>query len=262
MPMLEVDGIHVFYTVKGEGIPIVFIHPPLITSTVFNYQLEELSQSFRVITFDIRGHGRSEYSNQALTYPLIAEDILHLLDHLEIEKGYICGYSTGGSIVLEFLLRFPQKALGGIVISGMSEITDWYQKRRISLGIALARSSTLQLLSLAISSGNANKKEVFKQLHIEALKGNAKNIEQYFRYSLHYNCTDQLAKINHPVLLIYGGKDKPFHQYASLLHEKLPQNELKILDNEKHQIPTKAAVELNQLIHQFIETHNVSSTLT
>jgi pimeloyl-ACP methyl ester carboxylesterase len=253
MPMLNVDGVSIYYQVIGEDVPIVFIHPPLITSTIFTYQVAELSKHFKMITFDIRGHGKSHYSNQAVTYPLIADDIHQLLDHLGIKKSYICGYSTGGSVVLEFLLKYPQQALGGIIISGMSEITDWYQKRRISIGRALSKSSTLNLLSFAISFGNANKKEVFQQLHTEALKGHAKNIEQYFQYSLDYNCTDQLNKIHHPILLIYGGKDKAFHRYARILHKKLPCNEFKMLENEKHQIPTKASVELNKSILQFIK---------
>ncbi|HJV31919.1 MAG TPA: alpha/beta hydrolase [Bacillales bacterium] len=253
MPMLDVDGVSIYYEVIGEGVPIIFIHPPLITSTIFTYQVAELSKHFKMITFDIRGHGKSHYSNQAVTYPLIADDIHQLLDHLGIKKAYICGYSTGGSVVLEFLLKYLQQALGGIIISGMSEITDWYQKRRISLGRALSKSSTLRLLSFAISYGNANKKEVFQQLHNEAPKGHVKNIEQYFQYSLDYNCTDQLHKIPHPILLIYGGKDKAFHRYARLLHEKLPCNEFKMLENENHQIPTKASVELNKVILQFIK---------
>jgi pimeloyl-ACP methyl ester carboxylesterase len=254
MPMLDVDGINLFYTVKGEGIPIVFIHPPLLTSANFMYQTDELSQKYKVITFDIRGHGRSEYSHQPITYSLIAGDIRHLLDHLGVKKSFICGYSTGGSIVLEFLLTYTGRALGGIVISGMSQVSDWYLKQRISLGMRLAKARTLPLLSLVISWGNSNTQKTFRQIHQEALKGKARNIEQYYHYSLQYNCTNQLEKINHPILLVYGTKDKLFHHYANLLHEKLPCNELKFLKNEKHQIPTKAAVELNRMIDQFIQT--------
>ena len=112
MPMLDLDGISLYYTVKGKGIPIVFIHPPVLTSVNFKYQMDELSKKFKVITFDIRGHGRSKYSKQAITYQLIVEDIKHLLDHLEVKKAFICGYSTGGSISLEFLLSHGDRALG------------------------------------------------------------------------------------------------------------------------------------------------------
>lgn len=254
MPMVDVDGISMYYSVKGEGTPIVFIHPPLLTSANFRYQIDELSQKYKVITFDIRGHGRSSYSVQPITYPLIVEDIKRLLDHLSISKVFLCGYSTGGSIVLEFLLTFPDRSLGGIVISGMSEVGDWYLKNRISLAGILSKAGCFRFLASLVTWGNSNTKETFKELLKDALKGNARNIEQYYRYSLHYNCTNRLTSIDLPVLLVFGMKDKSFHGYANLLHEKLPCNQLEFLRNEKHQIPTKAAKELNQLINKYINS--------
>ena len=221
MPVLDVDGVSLYYTVNGTGIPIVFIHPPVLTCANFKYQVEELSQDFQVITFDIRGHGRSQYFRQPLTYPLIARDINHLLDHLKIKKAFICGYSTGGSIVLEYVLNCVDRSLGGIVISGMSEVSNKYLKKKISLGISLASKKADPVLALSISWSNSNTQELFKKLLKEAKKGNAKNIEQYYRYSLQYNCTRQLGKIKLPVLLVYGEDDKPFYDYAMLLHKKI-----------------------------------------
>ena len=88
----------------------------------------------------------------------------------------------------------------------------------------------------------------------EAKKGDYRNIEQYYRYSLKYNCVNQLHEITLPILLVYGNKDKPFHSYARQLHEKLPQNKLQFIENVDHRVPTKGAKELNQLITQFINT--------
>lgn len=250
--MLKVEGAGVFYSVAGDGIPIIFIHPPLLTSANFTYQMKELSSTFKVITFDIRGHGRSRYSKQAITYSLIVDDIRHLLDHLGIKKAFICGYSTGGSIVCEFMLTHSDRALGGIIISGMSEASDMYLRKKISLAKNLSNPKSLSILASAIAWGNADNQEIFKLMYSEAVKGDPRNIKQYYHYSLHYNCTNLLGKINLPILLVYGTKDKSFHQYAQLLHEKLPRNQLKFLEKERHQIPTKAARELNQLITQFL----------
>ncbi|WHY96532.1 alpha/beta fold hydrolase [Peribacillus simplex] len=257
MPMLNVDGISLYYSVKGNGVPIVFIHPPVLTSVNFQYQMEELSEEFKVITFDIRGHGKSQYSRLPVTYPLIIEDIKHLLDHLEIKKAIICGYSTGGSIVLEYLLTCADRALGGIVIGGMSEVRDIYLKQKISLGISLANKDAVPILALSISWSNSNTGKLFNEMFNDALKGDARNIEQYYHYGLHYNCTDQLEKITLPILLVYGKKDKPLHHYANLLHEKLPCTQLKFIDYAKHQIPTKAANDLNESIKRFIHTQTV-----
>ena len=256
--MLDVDGVSLYFNVKGKGIPIVFIHPPVLTGMNFKYQIEELSQEFQVITFDIRGHGRSQYSKSPVTYPLIVEDIKHLLDHLKIKKAFICGYSTGGSIVLEYLLNSSDWALGGILIGGMSEVRDKYLKKKISLGMSLASKRAVPVLALSISWSNSNTQKLFNKMFNEALKGDARNIEQYYRYSLHYNCTHQLEKINLPILLVYGKKDKPFYYYAKLLHEKLPNKELKFIEHVKHQIPTKAANDLNEMIKHFIYTHEIN----
>jgi pimeloyl-ACP methyl ester carboxylesterase len=256
MPMLDVKGVSLYYNVKGNGTPIIFIHPPLLTSGNFRYQMEELSQDFKVITFDIRGHGRSLYSNQPITYPLIVEDIKQLLEHLGIEKAFLCGYSTGASIALEFMLTYSDRALGSILVSGMSEASDFYLRNRISIAIKLAKPRTLSFLAYAITYGNSDTKETFRRLYNEAVKGNARNINQYYQYSLKYNCTNQLENIALPILMVYGKKDKSFHRYANLLKEKLPDSDLKFIDKEKHQIPTKAAGELNHLIIDFVKSHN------
>ncbi|MBY6053790.1 alpha/beta fold hydrolase [Cytobacillus firmus] len=254
MPMINMNSASLYYTVKGSGTPIVFIHPPVLTSVNFKFQLEELSNKFQIITFDIRGHGKSPYSPEPITYPLIIEDIIRLLDHLNINKAFLCGYSTGGSIVLEFLLTFPERALGGISIGAMPDVNDDYLRKKISLGIKLSSKGAINLLAWSISWNNSNNIKLFKNMFSEAKKGDYRNIEQYYRYSLKYNCVNQLNEIKLPTLLVYGKKDKPFHSYARQLHEKLPQNELCFIENVDHRIPTKAAKELNRLIFQFVNT--------
>lgn len=251
MPFFEAEGVSIYYQVNGEGVPIVFIHPPLLTSENFTYQVTELSKSYKVITFDIRGHGRSQFSSQPLTYPLIVDDIKRLLDHLEIDQTFICGYSTGGSIVLEFLLQSPERALGGIVVSGMSE-AHGVLRDKIELGRSMAEQNAVPLIALSVSKTNSNNKEMFKLLFTSSLTGNAVNIEQYYAYSLAFNCTNQLKNIYLPVLLVYGKKDRQFHPYAKLLRKHLKHNELKMIDSVKHQLPTKAANELNRFINNFM----------
>lgn len=252
MPKTEINGVSLYYNVAGEGTPIFFIHPPMLSSMNFKYQVEELSQNFQVITFDIRGHGKSEPSDEPLTYPLIAADIRGLMDHLSIEKAYLCGYSTGGSIVLEFLLSYPEWAWGAILVGGISEVMDMRLRNMISLGVGVAKIKARRLLAWSISRSNSDNKQLFQEMFHEALQGDIENIEQYYRYSLAYNCTDQLSQIEAPVLLVYGGRNKEFHSYGNLLHERLPHSELKFISDAKHQIPTKWAIQLNDFIRQFI----------
>lgn len=258
MPVLDVDGGGIFYSVKGEGVPIVFIHPPVLTGEIFRYQSEELSKFFQVITFDVRGNGRSPFSTKPVTYPLIVGDIINLLDHHSIEKAFFCGYSTGCSVLLEFMLTHPNRVIGGIIISGMSEVNDIYNKQRITLGVKLSRPKSFPLLARALTWGNAETKETYKWLYNQAIKSIPQNIRQYFQYSLEYNCTRQLDRIVNPIFLVYGKKDHSFQYYAKILHEKLPRNELVFLEKEKHQIPTKAVAKLNPLLIEFVQKYRPS----
>jgi pimeloyl-ACP methyl ester carboxylesterase len=252
LSVLSLNDVNIYYQAQGNGVPIVFIHPPLLTSANFTYQIQDLSTTFKTIVFDIRGHGRSSYSNEPLTYSLISNDIIHLLDHLEIEKAFLCGYSTGGTIALDFMITYPERTIGAILLGPMSEVNDWVLKKEISLAVMLSKNKAIETLALAICFGNSNNKKVFWDLYREAIKGNPKNIKQYYQYSMKYNCTAQLDRIKLPVLLIYGKKDKLFHPYAHLINQKLPNNELVFVKNVKHQLPTKAAMEVNQLIKLFM----------
>ncbi|MUG46859.1 alpha/beta fold hydrolase [Paenibacillus woosongensis] len=254
MPESVINGYRMHYIDRGKGTAIVFIHPPVLTSTNFQYQIQQLSGQFRTVAFDIRGHGRSGPSEASLTYRLIAEDIKKLMDELTIEKACLCGYSTGGSIVLEFLLTYPDRALGGIIIGGMSEVSDRKLRNRIFLASVFSRVGAVGALALTIAWRQARMKlSLMRRLYIDAKKGNSKNAKQYYQYSLGYNCTAQLGQIPHPVLLVYGEKDKHFYRYARLLQQQLPNNELVFIPQVSHQIPTKEAGSLNRLIQQFLD---------
>ena len=138
MPIAKINGISLHYHVKGEGVPILFIPPPLLTRAVFQYQTAQLSGSFKVVTFDLRGHGMSGAGETPITYSLLGEDIKQLMDFLELPRAFICGYSTGASIALDLLLTFPDRFHGGILLSGMSEADDPYLRGRIAVAGAHA----------------------------------------------------------------------------------------------------------------------------
>jgi len=252
MPFANINGVRIHYHVKGSGVPVIFVHPPLLTGRSFTYQQVQLSFDYKVIIFDIRGHGESGPSKTPITYPLIAEDIKQLLDYLNVDQAYICGYSTGGSIALEAMLTYPDRFRGGILVSAMSEISDAVNRSRIWLASQLAKFKTSKLLTAAICWGNADMPQTYKNLYTSSIKGNSLNVHQYYRYCNFYNCTDRLHEIKSPVLLLYGEKDRSFSKYGHILHKYLPNSSLYFIRGVKHQIPTKKADAMNEYIHGWI----------
>lgn len=253
MPFANLNGTTLHYQVKGDGLPIIFIHPPLLTRANFNYQVAQLSGMYKVITFDIRGHGHSVASHQqSLTYPLIVEDMKQLMDHLGIQQAYVCGYSTGGSIALEAILTYPDRFYGGMLVSAMSEVSDFYLRARIKMAVSMCKLKARNALVYAICRGNADRRHTFYQLSRDARLGKVANWRQYYNYSLVYNCTERLGEIRKPMLLIYGKKDHSFYRYADILEQGLPNNKLVLIQGVSHQIPTKAALSLEEIIKQWL----------
>jgi pimeloyl-ACP methyl ester carboxylesterase len=260
MPKALINHVNLHYHVTGRGVPIVFVHPPLLTSAVFNYQKAELSESCKVITFDIRGHGWSGRSEAPLSYDLIAEDMKQLLDHLNIEKAYVCGYSAGGGIALHAMMQHPDRFMGGILLSAMSEVIDRRLRSQIRMVAGLMRLRLERLANMALSWGNKDSAQTFRNLYKSAKRGDRRNILEYFNLSLTYNCTKQLSRIKQPVLLVYGQKNRSFYRYAEILHHNLPASSLYFMRGVGHQLPTKAGDRVNRLIMRWLEMQGAVDT--
>ncbi|CAG7642727.1 AB hydrolase superfamily protein YvaM [Paenibacillus solanacearum] len=253
MPFANMNGVMLHYRVKGTGVPIVFIHPPLLAGNVFHRQLTGLAGRFQAIVPDLRGHGQSEKGERSITYALLAEDIVSLLDELEIKKAYLCGYSTGGSVALEALLTYPERFYGGILVSAMSEVGTLRLRSEIWAAVRLTGLRVKRLAAAVIALGNADRADTFKRLYDAALQGAVERLHEYFRCSLHYNCTHRLHEIDNPILLLYGEKDKLFLHHRRLLQRELRNETFRIVKRAGHQIPTKAAEDMNGHIRDWID---------
>jgi len=106
-------GVKLRYVVEGQGPPVVLIHG--LTLDVESQWadpgiIKALTQDYRVIAMDCRGHGKSDKPHESAAYGIeMVEDVCRLLDHLKIKKAHIVGYSLGGSIALKLLMTHPER---------------------------------------------------------------------------------------------------------------------------------------------------------
>lgn len=109
----ESDGFKLRYIDEGAGEPVLLIHGFTVTlemwvHTGISAALQKAG--YRVIAYDLRGHGRSDKPHGADQYGMPSvEDIVHLLAHLEIRRAHLVGYSRGGLIANGFLNRHPDR---------------------------------------------------------------------------------------------------------------------------------------------------------
>ncbi len=113
MPQFEFDGVRIDYLDEGEGDPILLIHG-FASNKQVNWQYPGwvdllVRDGRRVIAIDNRGHGESQkfHDPEAYGAPVMAEDAKNLLDHLEIERADVMGYSMGARISAFLTLNHP-----------------------------------------------------------------------------------------------------------------------------------------------------------
>ncbi len=105
------NGVSIHYTVAGEGAPVILVHGYGVNSDL-NWRMmgvvDALSENFQVIAMDCRGHGLSGKPHDPKQYGAeMAEDVIRLMDHLNLEKAHLAGYSMGGAIVMTLATTHP-----------------------------------------------------------------------------------------------------------------------------------------------------------
>lgn len=125
MKVARVNGIALSYTVDGQGPPLVLIHGLACGKRMWLRQVRALREAFTVITYDQRGHGLSTAPDGHEHYsgPHLTQDLLGLLDHLEVDRAHLLGFSLGGGPAIAAAVSCPER-VAGLVLAGVGSGAD------------------------------------------------------------------------------------------------------------------------------------------
>jgi len=118
------SGNCLWYEDRGAGAPIVFIHGWCMSSAVWRLQREGLSDSFRVITIDLPGHGISPPPTGSFHVKGSACDIAGLFQFLDLNNTLLAGWSLGSMIALEAFVPLRERLSGLVLISGTPRFVE------------------------------------------------------------------------------------------------------------------------------------------
>jgi 3-oxoadipate enol-lactonase len=125
MAFADVNGQRIrFDDSGGDGPAVILSHGFLMDREMFAPQVEALAPEFRVITWDERGFGETEFDGEPFTYWDSAHDCLALLDHLAIERAVLGGMSQGGFLSLRAALAAPERVDALVLIDSQAGVED------------------------------------------------------------------------------------------------------------------------------------------
>ena len=241
----NLEDITIYFEEHGEGIPLVLIHGGMGSADDWANQIEEFSRHYRVITFDSRGQGRTTDPQGPLSYHLMAEDTLRLMDYLQVQSAYIVGWSDGGIIGIDLANHHPDRVLA-LVAYGANINLDGVQESVI----AYIRDSSLTALQndqgaeyLRLSPDPAHLPVIVEKLRTLWLT--EPNFTQ-----------EELSAIRVPTLIIDGQKEEVVRpDHAAEIAAAIPGAELALLPNVGHYALWQQSAEWNRVVLDFLALH-------
>ena len=126
-----VNGLKMYYEVRGSGKPIVLLHGAFMTiRTNFGMLIPELSKNRQVIAVELQGHGHTADIDRPFSFENMADDVSALLKYLKVESADILGYSLGGMVAWQLVIRHPELAKKLVIISAVYKYEGWTPETR------------------------------------------------------------------------------------------------------------------------------------
>ena len=256
------DDFPIFYDSKGAGESLILIPGFVSGAWTWFCQTEELSKDFRVITFDPRGIGRSPNNSQNLSMETYLADVLEILDELEVEKTNVLGASFGGFIALEFALRFPEK-VEKLILACTTAGGKNHFKPAVEISRSFTPNPEYTLGEHIRHFFRPAFTEKFNREHADIVEKVCRLREQntvseatyaaQLQTAFSFDVADKIEHIKHKTLVITGDQDNLVPMRNSLnLAEKIPNAELKIIEDGSHMIFVENADEFNKIVGDFV----------
>jgi 3-oxoadipate enol-lactonase len=211
MAFADVNGQRLRYEdSRGDGPPVIFSHGFLMDREMFAHQVQALAAEFRVITWDERGFGETEFDGQPFTYWDSASDCLGLLDHLGVEQAVLAGMSQGGFLSLRAALLAPERVRALVLIDTQAGVEDperlpaYRQMQATWLEVGPVDPLAEAIADLIIGDPPLNKVwiEKWRGLPRETMKAPGDCL--FTRDDI----TERLGEISCPAIVFHGTADK------------------------------------------------------
>lgn len=266
MPVFEGSWGATRHAVEGNGPPVLLIHGVGARLENWDGVAAVLARNFKVVRYDLRGHGQSSKVPGPYTLDMFADDAAALLDHLGIERAHVAGHSLGGMIAVTFARKYPQRVDRLAVLSAAAGRTE-DERRRVTERIALIAAGI---------PGDHFRNSLSRWFTDEFRAAHPELMEQYAArnrendpacYAAAYTVlatgevAPDLKHVKAPTLVVTGERDLGSNPRMSrFIHEGVAGSELRILPRLRHSILIEAPRTVAGLLEPFFEDRPVPET--
>lgn len=267
---LQINHANIHYEMSGSGTPLVLIHAGVADSRQWNNEIENFSQDFRVLRYDLRGYGRSspvegEFSHMG--------DLVSLLDQLDFREDLILiGCSMGGTLAMDFALAHPARVKALVMVgsgpSGLSldvpdhpkmgEAEEAYNAGNLEQVAELEAQIWFDGMGRSPEQVNQKMRESMIEMNRLALVHDASGLGERLP-DARIPASEQLGKLEIPLLIIVGEFDIPYLQVAArTMLASLPSARKVVIQDAAHLPNMDHPAEFQDIVRKFIDENSPS----
>lgn len=248
MATINRDGVNIYYEDNGSGPPVLLSHGYSATTRMWTGQVEALKSQYRVITWDMRGHGQSDSPDDPTAYSEQAtvDDMAAILKHLGIEKAVIGGLSLGGYMSLAFNVAHPAMVRALMLFDtgpgyknpvGREGWNETARKRA-----EIFESKGLDAL------GSSAEVRIAQHRSAQGLAHAARGMLAQFDSRI----IESLPEITVPTLVLVGDNDTPFLGGTDYMANKIPNSTKVVIENAGHASNIDQPAAFNAEVRKFL----------
>jgi pimeloyl-ACP methyl ester carboxylesterase len=220
-------------------------HGLAVNGAAWEAQVRGLSGEFRVVTWDVRGHGQSGSAEGSFTLHDLGEDLRTVLDQAGIERAVVLGHSAGGVIAMRFALDHPDRVDGLVLVSTSSQCNqgaaDFYEQTA-TLALKHGMEAVHALLGIGPDAVGMRRAEPSTFAAVARCMG----------YLLKEPLTPEVEKIRCPTLIIVGEKDFLGAGGSVILSRRIAGSRLHIVPERGHGIFAEDPEGFNAMVRDFV----------
>jgi pimeloyl-ACP methyl ester carboxylesterase len=229
---LEVaDGSLLFYEIYGQGFPLFLLHGNNNDGTYFHYQIQSFMKEFQVFVLDSRGQGHSTNTARKISFQQMANDLNAIMEHENITRANILGFSDGANIAMVFAHTHPEKVNRMVLNAGNTKVTGLK-----NYWVILTYLQYFAYWFLAFFFERAREKRPIIGLMTHDIGLSQKD----------------LTEITAPTLVIVGKQDDIKLKHTLMIVNHLPQAKFVLVPKQGHTLARKDANNFNQEVLSFL----------
>lgn len=242
MPYFDHDECQLHYEEYGSGTPLLLIHGLGSSTLDWEYQIPALSQHYRVISLDLRGHGRSDKPRERYSIAGFAEDVAALIEHLSLPPVHLVGISMGGMTGFQVGVDYPELLKSLTIVNSAPEVKV---KRPKDVLMVAQRWLFSRLLSLETIGKKLGRllfpKAEQVELRLKVERRWPMNDKRAYLASLNaiigWGVRERLARITCPTLVVTADHDYTPVASKQAYVDELPNARLLVVEDSRHATP-------------------------